>query len=302
MDCREGSYSVGHVYGTTFHMVGHDGYVVHFSNASLLPSPFTVITDRSIDQFMPGLEKGEVFIRDGCLLRRQTSDRFNILFSPDAVVDLGRKISKAPPSNDELKKTIHGLATVIAGKGNFDGIAGVLQSMPGTFPGFPAGMIFPHGNLWSETAVPIVRELVQSSIGRDLTVFEKSYRSLVGLGPGLTPSGDDLLVGFLAAHKLFSSSFACQLDNVSFKRRLTCANVRTTAVAAQFLSAAMDGIFSETLFEVLRSAFDATRHGIHADGGDQECGGDGSFLNWGHSSGTDTLAGALLGFWTMLGH
>lgn len=107
-------------------------------------------------------------------------------------------------------------------------------------------------------------------------------RTLIGLGPGLTPSGDDALVGFEAACSAVGSALAGfvagALDDV---------DERTTAIAATFLQHAGRGEFAERL------------HGVLED----FVGSDDSriwpaierTIAWGASSGTDCLVGILLG-------
>lgn len=67
-------------------------------------------------------------------------------------------------------------------------------------------------------------------------------RRLVGLGAGLTPSGDDYLVGTLAAlHHLPAAPFATLSRAVGVAVRSAAA--RTTDVSAHFLAAAASGLF-----------------------------------------------------------
>jgi hypothetical protein len=51
-------------------------------------------------------------------------------------------------------------------------------------------------------AVPAARMLVAAAIRRDPLAVLRAARGLAGLGPGFTPSGDDLLGGFAAAWAL----------------------------------------------------------------------------------------------------
>jgi hypothetical protein len=195
---------------------------------------------------------------------------------------------------------IRDLILLIFEKGNFDGIGGVIRQVPlNDFIGFNRKC--PSENLWTKVAMQPVKNLVQSAIGHKFDLFEKCYKSLIGLGPGLTPSGDDLLVGFFSAHKLFSSPFAQWLEKYTFKNCLTCLNSNTTPIASQFLNCAVNGVFSETLFDALQEVFTDTHHLIeNTDSQDSKHAKIESFLKWGHSSGTDTMAGAALGFWTMM--
>jgi hypothetical protein len=68
-------------------------------------------------------------------------------------------------------------------------------------------------------AIP-ARLLSQAAIRRDEDSLARAARGLAGLGPGLTPSGDDLLIGFAAAWTLVGESLG--LDGAA-RERVTAA-------------------------------------------------------------------------------
>ena len=104
----------------------------------------------------------------------------------------------------------------------------------------------------------------------------------IGRGPGLTPSGDDLLVGLMAVLHWAGRSCCCKpiLAYLQEKGR-----ARTTAVSFEYLYYAAQGIFSQEILELLRAMTEAG-----------PCGPAFSrLLAVGHSSGADTILGMLAG-------
>ena len=105
---------------------------------------------------------------------------------------------------------------------------------------------------------------------------------LIGLGPGLTPSGDDVLVGIEAAlHALArpSAGFtALAMDDVE---------ERTTALAATLLRHAAAGEFAERLHALLAALLGSDDEAIPA--------AIDRAVAWGATSGTDCLLGVLIG-------
>lgn len=107
---------------------------------------------------------------------------------------------------------------------------------------------------------------------------------LLGLGPGLTPSGDDLLGGLLIA--LHGRGLHDQVTALS-REIATLATGRTTSISRAHLRAAMNGQANETIHEIC--------NGLLAGG----------TVDWpvlldrvdtiGHSSGWDMLAGMVIG-------
>jgi hypothetical protein len=143
----------------------------------------------------------------------------------------------------------------------------------------------------SRMALPKLRLLAQASWLQDIASIEEATLGLAGLGPGLTPSGDDVLGGFAAIMALLSPQLSA--DSISRKHiASTIAEVakpRTTKLSSVLLEFASQGEVSEQLgsllltlmlpveeFETVQKAADRV-------------------LAFGASSGGDTLLGMLLG-------
>jgi len=128
------------------------------------------------------------------------------------------------------------------------------------------------------------REALERGLAKqDLGAFADAAWALIGLGEGLTPAGDDCVVGALAAiHRLapaWLTSNRHQRD-----RLLDAAGHRTTDVARDFLLEALDGRFAEPVIALLTApsvglAESAAR----------------GLLAMGATSGADTLCGIRLG-------
>jgi hypothetical protein len=122
---------------------------------------------------------------------------------------------------------------------------------------------------------------------RDIAAMAGAAEHLVGLGPGLTPAGDDFLTGWLAA--LWSSA-ARDSDLHAMLQPLVAALgrvfARTNAISRQMLEDAARGYFAQSLAEVtmaVSGAGEVRQATVRA-------------LSHGHSSGADALCGLLFGF------
>lgn len=111
---------------------------------------------------------------------------------------------------------------------------------------------------------------------------EVAARGLVGLGPGLTPSGDDFLCGMLVALCAVGETKAAEDLGVWISRAPADA---TTRLSRAFLAAARDGEPTEGLYAAVAGVLAADArllgHGLEL------------LAATGHSSGWDMLAGAL---------
>jgi Protein of unknown function (DUF2877) len=111
--------------------------------------------------------------------------------------------------------------------------------------------------------------LVAGLARRDVARFLAGARALIGLGPGLTPAGDDFLVGVLAVlHRLDPGGLA---PASALRTAIDGARpAPTTTVAAEFLRHALDGLFAEPFVHLLTASTEEAARGaaqrLHAAG------------------------------------
>ena len=156
------------------------------------------------------------------------------------------------------------------------GLGALLSALPGPFDETP-------GDPLLQAALPPIRA-IRSWMGAALAgspAPPPPVESLIGLGPGLTPSGDDFLCGAMTAlHYLGHAAIAQRLA----QHALPVAARDTNLISAAYLRCASTGHASIVLFDALESlvvggdAHLARRlDAVHAVG---------------HTSGWDSLAGA----------
>ncbi|MFJ5713924.1 DUF2877 domain-containing protein [Neobacillus sp. NPDC093127] len=132
-----------------------------------------------------------------------------------------------------------------------------------------------------ESYLVMLIEVVMSS---DHYLIEKTLRFFLGRGKGLTPSGDDLIVGLLAfdaTSHFISALFYQQLSELLESEPIT------TDVSREYLRYAIRHEFGSTVTELvnaLASGDDSTFNKAFQN-----------LLEVGHSSGLDTLFGILIG-------
>jgi len=300
------SWRVKQIYRSGFDLLSEDNRLIYFHTGKLLHAPFGAIVHLPIDNWIKDicLREADEFYYEGHCFYRQGGQECCINFDSVSLVDLKRKSSVEFLSKDSLLHLIQGLASEIFKSGKFDGMAGAINLLENLSPGLLATPSFPISS-WGRHSLCKLRKLSQHVNRGDVNnAFFDVWEELVGLGPGLTPAGDDFLVGFLAVHKFFSSSLGEFLKHERCKNKLRRKAESTTGIVAfQFLAFALEGIFSETLYAV----FDELILEIYYKGQTLYTKGRGKerkqteyFLTRGHSSGADTLTGTVFGLWTML--
>jgi hypothetical protein len=129
----------------------------------------------------------------------------------------------------------------------------------------------------------------QSAMCFDLIAGEQAASKLIGLGPGLTPAGDDVLVGFMAGLWAVSENNPLQHQFTrSFGEVLIDLSAQTNLISRSYLMQAGRGKFSSTLLALAQSI---------CRGNDGETVRRAAELVFraGHSSGLDSVEGLLAG-------
>ena len=133
--------------------------------------------------------------------------------------------------------------------------------------------------LRSPTGLAARSRLAEAFTARDAGAFARAACGLLGLGEGLTPAGDDYLVGALAVTWRFAQAWRvehAEIEAVVGQRAATA----TTAIAGEFVTHALAGHFAESLRDLLTAESPGAVAGAAAQ-----------LRGFGATSGGDTLAG-----------
>ena len=156
---------------------------------------------------------------------------------------------------------------------------------PDLLKNFSEGTILHREILW-----PRIDSFVNSLEKESWEEVQRKLPEIIGLGPGLTPSGDDFLAGFLSAGAVIGrrSPEARRLFDQLGEIILREAKGRTTEVSMAMLEDAAEGEISEPMWDFLNS--------IYAGNMETSSGIIEKILSIGGSSGEDQLNGLAAGF------
>jgi hypothetical protein len=152
-------------------------------------------------------------------------------------------------------------------------LAGFLLNQP--LPPVASGLASPIGRAAQARLAEAIRR-------RDGPAFVEGALGLIGLGEGLTPAGDDCLVGSLAVLHRFAGE-AILSGSEARSRVEEAARIRTTVVGREFILHALDGEFSEWILRLCT-----------APSASQQCEAARRLAALGGTSGADTLRGIRL--------
>ena len=144
--------------------------------------------------------------------------------------------------------------------------------------------------LWLQLAATRFDAVRQALQVNDVAAFERAALRVLGLGPGLTPSGDDFVGGvFFALHHAPRSHWRAALPAVQARFR-TAAACATNVISAALLDDLMDGHSHQALHDLLDA--------LHAEDPARIQAATTAMLGIGASSGADMLCGVVLALTT----
>jgi hypothetical protein len=120
----------------------------------------------------------------------------------------------------------------------------------------------------------------------------EGVRGLLGLGQGLTPSGDDFLLGFLCGLRELGVGNCLEAAEKMAHHLVTNALCLTTSLSAEYIRYGVKGLYHQLIIEFIEM--------FHMGSVDEMTRKVDTLMNLGHYSGTDLLTGFAYGGLTAL--
>jgi hypothetical protein len=137
-----------------------------------------------------------------------------------------------------------------------------------------------------DRAVHLAEAFIRASAMDDEAAVIAAALPLIGLGPGLTPSGDDFVGGLIFARRHIRETNARHWDGIAGTLKAEAAR-RTNRISAALFADLADG----QSFALLHTLVEA----MHGNDGDVAFAAARRLVAIGHSSGWDMLAGLIAG-------
>ncbi len=160
--------------------------------------------------------------------------------------------------------------------------AALMTGIEGFFP-----LLIGNGKIdqITQNVMPIIDKIGLSIRNSDWLELVKHSENIVGVGVGLTPSGDDFLSGVFAALYYYNRTFAKGFTVDNLKRLAVLVGYRTSLFSATLIKAASQGWVLDLISDWLVSLFQGDSKQVQKL--------TGKILEIGHSSGSDILLGLI---------
>lgn len=172
--------------------------------------------------------------------------------------------------------------------GNVAGLGKLLALTPPEAARTTAGNL----NIFASSALPRIVRLERAFRSEEKNALTDAVRELIGLGPGLTPSSDDMLAGLVLLCVLYAKNSWCKKRASQLIAQVTAkeARGRTTILSEEYLRQAASGRGNEPVMRLCAALLTGGRELVERE--------TRNVLTIGETSGTDTVLGVVLG--TML--
>lgn len=240
-----------------------------------LVAPFGIALGRGFDS--PAFERIPPGVR---VMAAEGTLRIPVLAVEITLAGVAAWEPKARPVGlgaDAAARSAEVLTAILLQHDNPDGLAGLVDRLDATPLLRRAG--------------PSSEQLMEALALRNSTCVLAAAESLLGLGPGLTPSGDDFLAGFLGTALLASPSAAWLLRSVG-PEILDLAETRTTLLSRAFLTYALRGSLAPPVDALAAALLESTGRSAVLRAAQAACA-------LGHTSGMDTVTGMVFALRTL---
>ncbi|HEX6303303.1 MAG TPA: DUF2877 domain-containing protein [Anaerolineales bacterium] len=268
-----------HVFERSCNLVNDRGEILSLVTSELDAGPFAIVVSRSVAPFGEWVaQNAQVRVRadELVLCGRSISLRIAEEWYPrppweQLRTGMERLVTRLPDVNDLLQ--LHAPANGFAELANLGGAAGMRH---------PSPVVDRISVRILEAALSPATCLCEGIIKNDSALITQGAGDLAGLGGGLTPSGDDYMMGAIYAAWLLHS--AKKAESIATKI-VACAAPRTTRLSTAWLRAAQRGEagmrWHLLLTALLSGDYAALASAVL------------ELVSVGHTSGADALAGLL---------
>ena len=260
-------------------------------------SNFVPNTPRSISLDLPmkesikslGLSRGmEIIIKNNVL--KTVEEGFSLDLSEAKIWDAKPKFGSEKVEKAQFLKNLDILLSTFLHEGKFAGIAPVCLDLVENIISKPFGDNSIVNNHYSSFILPRILKLIDAYTLGSTELLKAQAKQIVGFGPGLTPSADDFLTGFMVANIYAANYYGQEIEGVMELNRAISedAEYRTTKVSSEMLHFASVGEVSENTRALMLSLFSDKNEAKLINN-------IRSVINNGETSGSDLIAGAYIG-------
>jgi len=275
------------VFSGAIDVVMPGGHMISVVREDVGEGPINIVTELPAEMSMTklGVESNQDVLRrsDGILFG---GDRLLVRLQNATLYTPKRDFRISLRSIPEIRANLAMAAKTATRGGNHEGLGNLIEPLTSVGQTKPSHQL----NSFSRLALPKARSLLRTIRDGRTSGLGRVVKDFVGLGPGLTPSADDLISGLMATLEVVAYNFGDDAEKVREINREMAINARgqTTKLSQEYLSHAAKGETNEHFLELIKKILTGQAGEVRK--------ATERALTIGETSGTDTVLGILLGF------
>ena len=236
-----------------------------------------------------GLRTGERVKVQGLTI--ELGNHHRVLFGSAGVYSPKRKFTLPMLGENEIAANLEVMKKTALLFGNMSGLGALLALVRPKTTGVKAGDL----NIFASAAISRIIRLEQAFRSEEKNALADAVSELIGLGPGLTPSSDDMLAGLVLLCVLYAKNCGRAQRASQLIAQVTAAEApgRTTIISKEYLGQAASGRGNEPVMRLCAALLTGRRESVSLE--------TRRVLAIGETSGTDTVLGIVLGTTLCLG-
>jgi len=296
------------IFPSAVNILTRDNHLISVVSSRVGRGPINLVADLPDRAPMSsmGLEEGDDVWSEGAAL--VVPDRVVISTEGASVYQPERSFGHALLPASGIENNLTAMLRYARVRGRSAVAEYVMRQLPDTPPGRseqsgrPAPSSFGGGlstemqvDSFAGAALPRVSDFLLAVQERSYPRIRMSASNLIGLGPGLTPSCDDILAGFMASLRFAEENRIIAGDHITrvIEEIASCVPNRTTILSEEYLMHAAVGEANEPVVSLLQRILTAGPGEVRS--------ATRRLLSVGASSGTEIALGILLGLRIALG-
>lgn len=210
--------------------------LITLSKGEVTPAPYTMkaVSPIEFDKFRDHLNIGDTF-------RFKTAGE--MIVNDDKVIYSAAKefsslIDRVKPNEAELSAKLENLDYFLQSKGNYGGLLNAYLSQNVTDHHLTVSLSI-YDNYFRELLKKLSNEFTAENL-----------KKFIGLGVGLTPSGDDFIVGLISVLSRYDT-YEKWLYEIKCEFKKSTIDSKTTRVSTHMINYALEGYFNGALIELM---------------------------------------------------
>jgi len=215
----------------------------------------------------------------------ELGDRHLISFGSAGIYSPKHKFTLPMLADGEIEANLEVVRKTALLFGNMAGLGELLALTPSGAARPTAGNL----NIFASSALRRIVRLEQAFRSEEKNALTDAVSELIGLGPGLTPSSDDMLAGLVLLCVLYAKNRGCLQRASRLIAQITAEETRgrTTILSEEYLGQAASGRGNEPVMRLCAALLTGGRESVERE--------TKRVLAIGETSGTDTVLGIVLG-------